>query len=337
MRFALGIACGIPLGAMIALVTTYGLLRPALRKAPPPRLLHLLPPGGREWTALAQPLEGSCTAVWPLAGGRAGALFTEASAEWRAARSFEWDPRTRAFAPGTAEPPRWLANPRAPDPEQGLTRFALPDGGAIAARDAEGHLVVEPGQALPPFPLPPFPLAADRISQTVQSATRLATGAFLAVLYDRAADRHHGFFLEPGAARWSDLGALDLPASGAADLFPAAGGRALFVSAGGGLAVFEGRSFRVLPEREEKRFGLKAALLDDGSVMAAGGFVDRQAMDLGAAFLLPAAALAAAVVLGILAHRFWQASSPALLLGAVAGVAGVAAGLFVFYALAARH
>jgi hypothetical protein len=58
---------------------------------------------------------------------------------------------------------------------------------------------------------------------------------------------------------------------------------------------------------------------------------------MGVAFLLPVAALAAAVVLGVAAHRFWQAGIAGLLLGTALGVAGVAAGLFVFYALAASR
>jgi hypothetical protein len=269
---------------------------------PAPTDILLLGSAATDWSAVAAPGAGKC--------GKARRADDGSVHLTLGASTYALEPSTRTFS---AAGPATSSGRYRPAAFEGYWA-SVSDTSSIELRNGSCELEVGPGlRTLPRLPVCPVP------SSSLTAATVAPDGTAYALVYDPARRTHRLFTLALGGAAFVDRGVVPL-VSAFAELRPAAGGRALIAGADGKLFAVDRTTVRQLPEVSPSRFGVQAAMADDGTVVVCGGLHEPKLVNLAFCACLPPLPLllAAGLVVGI--RRKLEPSAPGLVVGTILGI-----------------
>ena len=297
---AVGAALGLLLMAALAASAHVQSARRPARAAGLERLAR----GAAAWQVLASPDGQPVTRMWQGVNGRllVGTDQTPYGSWWDGVR---WKYTTEL-------PPPSRTHPTIPD----TFWHALPDGSWLSASAGSCAPQLAPSTAL----LPALPrVEAELFHHRLRAATRTSDGHLLVVV-QHVDGAVHAWRLAPGAATWTDTGALPAPAA-SARLVPGFAGEALVLLGGGAMALHDGERWRALPRPKQARLGWEAGLAEDGAVLAGGGFPDTTRREAWVRLAIGLALLG----LAALAVHTLQVGVIALIVGGCFGVVGAVA------------
>lgn len=262
----------------------------------------LLGASATEWAAVPPPGPGECREARRADGGRVNLTI--------GGSTYALGPATRIFA---AAGPATTSGRYRPAAFDGFWA-SVSETSSIELRNGRCELEIGPGlRTLPRLPVCPEP------SSSLTAATVAPDGRAYALVYDPAQRTHRLFTLALGGAAFVDRGNVHL-GSAFAVVRPAAGGRALIAGADGELFAVDRTTVRQLPEVSPSRFGVQAAMADDGTVVVCGGLHEPKLLNLAFCACLPSVPLllAAGLVVGI--RRRLKPSAPGLVVGTILGI-----------------
>jgi hypothetical protein len=309
------LALGVLFGVVLVFSSVAGLERDRQRSREPGASgVEILAPGAAEWRAIGSPSDGEVRRMWL---GKDGHLLVATSlygawwngTSWTATTEL---PPQNSFAPSVTDTSFWPLGPAS----------------WLSARPGECTPRLEPEKTQ----LPPIECTADKFPLEVAGAARLSDDSLVVTTFS-GNTRSRAWKLPHGASAWTELPAPPV-STFSSRLVAGTNNSALLLGPDGAMAIFDG-TWRALPKPARPRLGWLGAVAPDGTVFAAGGFVDHRSGDRRFKIGIALVVLALFVAAIVFARRRFRIHPIWPLIGFPVGIAtGIAIVFLGLFALA---